>query len=45
LAPLPWLISDYHRTLDRFLAGEPRERIAAALLRASGPIESFCQEL
>jgi len=39
------LISNYHRTLDRFLAGEPRERIAAALLRASGPIESPCQEL
>jgi len=39
------LISNYHRTLDRFLAGEPRERVAAALLRASGPIESPCQEL
>jgi len=34
------LISNYHRTIDRYLAGESKERITAALLRASGPIES-----
>jgi len=39
------LISNYHRTLDRYLAGEPNDRIAAALLRASGPIESPCAEM